>query len=233
MARGAVVASPSISVRIPPRCRHRCRQRTRGALRHAAADRIRRSPVGSSRRDDPIPPEQRHRRRRGGEDRAGRLRGRESRRARHPSGAGRDNPRQVRIGDGAALAAGVICAHREPGALLRDGGLLGDLPRPSDAARGRAAGDRLAHRRRSGERIRPRHRRGGQALRLARRRNVDARRGGGSGTARRACVACGVARGGRRIRGSGRRLGAPVPPARRERIAAGGAGDAPCQCQCR
>ena len=112
---------PSISVRIPPRCRLGGRLWTRGADCHAAADRLCRSPVGSSRGDDPLPLEQRHRRRRGGEDRACRLRGRESGGTRHPPGAGRDYPHQVRIGDGAALAARVICAHREPGALLRGG----------------------------------------------------------------------------------------------------------------
>ena len=58
--------------------------------------------------------------------------------ARHPGG--------VRGGGRGAFAARLVRSHRRPGTLFRDGQFLGDLPRLSDAARGGAAGDRLAHR---------------------------------------------------------------------------------------
>ena len=230
---------PAGSVRMPPPGLHR--DRSPGANRHAAVDRICRSPVGSSRRDDPIPSHQCHGSEGRSEARARHLRGCQSGRSRHPRRARRERPRRVRGGGRGAIPAGLACPHRGSGALLRDGQLLGDLSRPPDTARRRAAGDRLAHRRCGEERIHPRDRRAGPALRIDRRRYVDARRRGGLESARRAGMACRVARGGHRCRRGPRRVGGDFAPTRgdasaadrrrgapRRRISRGGRPDAAC-----
>ena len=202
--RPRVAFRPSVSVRIPPRCRLGRRPQTRGAIRHASADRICRSPVGSSRRDDPVSPQQCHGRRCRGEARARRLCRRKPGRARNSRRAGREHPRTVRTCRRRALAAGFVRPYRGPGTGLRGGQLLADLPRLPHAtggtARGREAGDRLARRRRGDERLHPCDRRSRPTLRIGRRWSVDAGRGRGPGTARGKGVARGVARRGHRCR---------------------------------
>ena len=124
----------------------------------------------------------------------------------------REPPRRVRGRGRGAFPARLVCTHRGRPALLRRGQLLGDVPRPSDTDRERAPGDRLAYRRRCTERVHPRNRRTGPALRVNRRWCGDSRRGGGLEAARRAGVACRVARRGHRCRRGERRVGGDVAP---------------------